>query len=112
MVEDADIVLVAFGLLSRIAKKATMEARRQGIKVGLIRPITLWPFPSEHIKKAAEQARVFLSLEISMGQMIEDIKLAVNGKAPVELYGRIGIIPSPEEITRQIMLLAEREGLK
>lgn len=112
MVEDADLVLVAFGLMSRIARKAVMEARRQGVKVGLIRPVTLWPFPDEQIKQAAKTAKMFLSVEISMGQMIEDIRLAVNGKAPVELYGRIGMIPSPEEITRQIMLLAEREGLK
>jgi 2-oxoglutarate ferredoxin oxidoreductase subunit alpha len=109
-IEDADIVVVAFGLLSRIVKKAVMETRRKGFKVGLIRPVTLWPFPEEVISKTAETAKTFLSVEINRGQMIEDIKLAVNGKAPVEFYGRIGAIPSPEEITKQIIQLAEREG--
>ncbi|MEN6461298.1 MAG: 3-methyl-2-oxobutanoate dehydrogenase subunit VorB [Syntrophomonas sp.] len=109
-IDDADLVVVAFGLLSRIVKKAVMEARHKGFKVGLIRPITLWPFPVEIVSQAAETAKTFLSVEISCGQMIEDIKLAVNGKAPVEFYGRIGVIPSPEEITKQIIQLAEREG--
>jgi len=110
--EDADLVVVAFGLMSRIVKKAIMEVRKKGFKVGLIRPITLWPFPVDCVKKAAETAKLFLSVEISMGQMIEDVRLAVNGKAAVEFYGRIGMIPSPQEIARQIILLAEREGLK
>lgn len=110
-IEDADIVVVAFGLLSRIVKKAVMEARQRGFKVGLIRPVTLWPFPTDIVSRAAETAKTFLSVEISCGQMIEDIKLSVNGKAPVEFYGRIGVIPSPEEITKQIIQLAEKEGL-
>lgn len=110
-IEDADIVVVAFGLLSRIVKKAVMEARQRGFKVGLIRPVTLWPFPADIVSRAAETAKTFLSVEISCGQMIEDIKLSVNGKAPVEFYGRIGVIPSPEEITKQIIQLAEKEGL-
>lgn len=110
MTEDADLVVVAFGLMARIVKKAVMEARKEGIKVGLIRPITLWPFPDEDIRKAAKNAKMFLSTEISMGQMIEDIRLAVAGQVPVEFYGRIGIMPNPEEIFHQIMLLAEREG--
>jgi 2-oxoglutarate/2-oxoacid ferredoxin oxidoreductase subunit alpha len=111
LTEDADLVVVAFGLMSRIVKKAVMEARLQGHKVGLIRPITLWPFPVEHIRKAADTAKMFLSVEISMGQMVDDVRLAVNGKVPVEFYGRIGLIPSPEEIAKQIIQLAEREGL-
>lgn len=110
MTEDADLVVVAFGLLARIVKKAVMEARKQGIKVGLIRPITLWPFPDEDIREAAKTAKMFLSTEISMGQMIDDIRLAVAGQVPVEFYGRIGIMPNPEEILRQIVLIAEREG--
>lgn len=109
--EDADLVVVAFGLMSRIVKKAIMEARQKGHKVGLIRPITLWPFPEEQIRQAANNARMFLSVEISMGQMIEDVRLAVNGKVPVEFYGRIGVIPTPEEIAEQILLLVAREGL-
>lgn len=110
MVEDADLVIVAFGLMARICKKAVLEARDKGYKVGLIRPITLWPFPDEDIRKVSETAKLFLSVEINMGQMIDDIKLAVNGKAPVEFYGRIGITPNPEEITKQILTIAEREG--
>ncbi|SHH10446.1 2-oxoglutarate ferredoxin oxidoreductase subunit alpha [Thermosyntropha lipolytica DSM 11003] len=112
MTEDAKLVLVAFGLMSRVAKRAVMEVRKRGIKAGLIRPITLWPFPDEHIVEAAENgAKLFLSLEINMGQMVEDIKLALNGRSRVEFYGRIGIIPNPEEIVGVVMQIAEREGL-
>ena len=109
--EDADLIVVAFGLMSRIVRKAVTVARVKGHKVGLIRPVTLWPFPVEAVQKAAQTAKMFLSVEISMGQMVEDVKLAVNGQVPVEFYGRIGIIPSPEEISQQIIQLAEREGL-
>jgi len=111
MVEDADIVVVAFGLLARVIKRSVMEARKKGVKAGLIRPITLWPFPDVHIKEAANTCKVMLAVEINMGQMIQDIKLAVEGKVPVEFYGRIGILPNPEEITREILKVAEREGL-
>lgn len=110
MTEDAELVVAAFGLLARIVKKAVMEARKKGIKVGLIRPITLWPFPDEDFRTAAKTAKMFLSTEISMGQMIDDIRLAVDGQVPVEFYGRIGIMPNPEEILGQIILIAEREG--
>jgi 2-oxoglutarate ferredoxin oxidoreductase subunit alpha len=110
MVEDADLVVAAFGLMSRIAKRAVMDARQKGIKVGLIRPVTLWPFPEKAFQEAAEHVSKFLSVEISMGQMVEDIRLAVNGRVPVEFYGRIGLIPNPEEITRQIMKIAQQEG--
>lgn len=110
MVDDADLVLVAFGLMSRICKKAVMDVREKGVKVGLIRPITLWPFPDEDIRGVSDTAKLFLSVEINMGQMIEDIKLAVNGQVPVEFYGRIGLTPNPEEITQEILKIAEREG--
>lgn len=110
MLDDAELVIVAFGLMSRIVKRSVLEARRKGIKVGMIRPITLWPFPDEIFKQAAETAKLFLSVEISMGQMVEDIRLAVNGKVPVDFYGRIGFIPNPQEITRQIVSIAQREG--
>lgn len=106
MLDDAELVIVAFGLMSRIVKRSVLEARRKGIKVGMIRPITLWPFPDEIFKQAAETAKLFLSVEISMGQMVEDIRLAVNGKVPVDFYGRIGFIPNPQEITRQIVSIA------
>ncbi len=112
LTEDAEIVVVAFGIMSRIVKKAVIEARKNGVKAGLVRPITLWPFPDEHIRKAAENAKVFMSVEISMGQMIQDIQLALAGMVPVEFYGRIGFTPNPEEILQEIMRLAEREGLR
>lgn len=111
MVEDADIVVVAFGLLARVIKRSVMDARKQGVKAGLIRPMTLWPFPDEHIKAVTGTCKVILSMEISMGQMIQDIRLAVEGKVPVELYGRIGFLPNPEELTREILAVAERKGL-
>lgn len=112
LTEDADLVVVAFGLMARIVKRAVMEARKNGVKVGMIRPITLWPFPDDAIIKAAQTAKRFLSVEINMGQMIEDIRLAVGGRIPVDFYGRIGVIPNPEEILREILMLAEREGLR
>ncbi|MDD4775515.1 MAG: 3-methyl-2-oxobutanoate dehydrogenase subunit VorB [Syntrophomonas sp.] len=112
MVEDADLVVVAFGLMSRIVKKAIIDVRSQGYRVGLIRPITLWPFPAEVISQAAGHAKLFLSIEISMGQMIDDVRLAVNGRTPVDFYGRIGIIPSPEEIAQEIVARAQKEGLR
>ena len=82
MTEDADIVLVAFGIAARISKNAVVEARKQGLKVGLIRPITLWPFPSEVLNKTADRVKGFISVELSMGQMIEDVKLATECKNP------------------------------
>ena len=104
MMEDAEICVVAFGIAARVSKNAINEARAKGIKVGLIRPITLWPFPEKAIAKAAEKAKKFISVELSMGQMIEDIRLAVNGKAPVTLCNRTGgMIPAPEQVLDAIM---------
>ncbi len=111
MTEDADVVLVAFGIAARVSKNAVVEARKQGLKVGLIRPITLWPFPSEVLKKTAERAKGFISVELSMGQMIEDIRLAIECKRPVSLCNRTGgMIPSPEQVLESIKkLLSEVE---
>lgn len=103
MMDDADICLVAFGIAARVSKNAVNEARKQGIKVGLIRPITLWPFPVAPFEKATERVERFISVELSMGQMIEDIKLAVKCKKPVELCNRAGgMIPSPEQVLEAI----------
>ena len=103
MLDDAEICVVAFGIASRVAKNAINEARNQGIKVGLIRPITLWPVPEKIINKVADKVKSFISVELSMGQMIEDIRLAVNGKAPVTLCNRSGgMIPSPEQVLEAI----------
>jgi 2-oxoglutarate ferredoxin oxidoreductase subunit alpha len=88
--EDADVILVAFGVTARIAKGAVRAARQQGLKAGIIRPITLWPFPSEAIAATAKPGRKFLVAEMNMGQMVEDVRLAVNGKCPVEFVGHPG----------------------
>lgn len=107
LVEDADIVIVAFGACARIARTAIDKARTQGIKVGLIRPITLWPFPTDAIVQAAEHAQAFLTVEMNMGQMVDDVRLAVNGKRPVEFFGRAGgIIPTPAEVFAQVEAIA------
>ena len=97
--EDAEMVITAYGTTARIAKKSIKELRKAGVKAGLIRPITLWPFPAEAINKAAARAKAFLTVEMSCGQMVEDVRLAVNGQAPVEVFGRTGgMIPSWKEI--------------
>ncbi|MFO7863298.1 MAG: transketolase C-terminal domain-containing protein, partial [Salinivirgaceae bacterium] len=97
--EDAEYLLVAYGSSSRICGKAMEIAREKGIKVGLLRPITLFPFPTKQLAELANQVKGMLSVEMSAGQMVEDVRLAVNGKVPVEHFGRYGgIIPSPDEI--------------
>ena len=97
--EDADYIIVAFGISARICQKAVEIARQKGINAGMLRPITLYPFPTEALKKYAEKVKGMLSVEMSAGQMVEDVRLAVNGKVPVEFYGRMGgIVPSPEEV--------------
>ncbi len=109
LVEDADIVVAAFGIAARVAKNAIDEARKQGIKVGLLRPITLWPFPKKQFAAAAKKAKSFISVELSMGQMIEDVKLAV-GEKPVTLCNRSGgMIPSPEEVLEAIIKAGKGE---
>jgi len=105
-VDDADIVVVAYGIAARIVRGAVTKARKEGIKVGWVRPITLWPFPTEQISKAAEEFRIFLVVEMSCGQMVEDVKLAIAGKAPVVFYGRPGGgVPTVEEIFDKIKQL-------
>ena len=97
--DDADYMIVAFGSAARIAEKTIEIARKQGIKVGLLRPITLWPFPTKEIEAAAKNVKGILVAEINAGQMVEDVRLAVNGCVPVEHYGRLGgIVPEPEEM--------------
>ena len=104
MMDDAEICVTAFGIAARVAKNAINEAREMGIKVGLIRPITLWPFPNAPFKKAADKVKEIISVELSMGQMIEDIKLASECKVPVTLCNRVGgMIPSPEQVLEAIV---------
>lgn len=103
MMEDAEIVLVAFGIAARVTKNAINEARKLGIKAGLIRPITLWPFPKAPFAKAVDNAKAFISVELSMGQMIEDVRLATECKRPITLCNRAGgMIPSPEQVLEAI----------
>ena len=110
MMDDAEIAVVAYGTTARIALTAVRRAREQGVKVGLIRPITLWPFPSETIAEAAKHVKHFVTVEMSMGQMVQDVRLAVNGKAPVSFYGRTGgMVPGVREIYEQIV--SAKEGL-
>ncbi len=101
--EDAEYLMVAYGSSSRICQKALEVAREKGIKVGLVRPITLWPFPTKRIEELSNQVKGILSVEMSFGQMAIDIKLAVNGRVPVETFGRYGgIIPTPGEVVEAL----------
>jgi 2-oxoglutarate/2-oxoacid ferredoxin oxidoreductase subunit alpha len=110
-VDDADLVLVAYGITSRIAQSAMEQARRDGMKVGMIRPISVWPFPVKPFIEKAPSAKAFLTLELSAGQMVEDVRLAVNGACPVYHFGRLGgMMPSPKEIYGEITKLLQGKG--
>ncbi len=103
MMEDAQMCIVAFGVASRVSKNAIIAAREQGYKVGMIRPITLWPFPAEPIRAAADKVDMFLSVELSMGQMIYDVRLAEECLKPVYLCSRVGgMVPTPEYVLNGI----------
>lgn len=105
LAEDASMIIVAFGAAARMAKEAVTAARNEGIKAGLIRPITLWPFPKATIQKGLTSAGSFLTVEMNAGQMIEDVRLAVNGKAPVRFYGRTGgMLPEVSKILEQLKI--------
>jgi 2-oxoglutarate ferredoxin oxidoreductase subunit alpha len=96
---DADYLLVAFGSAARICLKTIQLAREQGLRVGLLRPITLWPFPTKVLNEYAGKVKGMLTVELNAGQMVEDVRLAVNGKIPVEHYGRLGgIVPTPDGV--------------
>ena len=108
MTEDADIVITAFGTVARIAKSAIHDLREQGIKVGLFRPITVWPYPYEALKAASANAKALLDVECNEGQMLEDVKLAINGAKPVEYFGHCGsLMPSSDEIKAKILEMKE-----
>ncbi|WP_243346257.1 3-methyl-2-oxobutanoate dehydrogenase subunit VorB [Parabacteroides sp. FAFU027] len=97
--KDAEYLIVAFGSSARICLKAVELAREEGIKVGLLRPITLWPFPTDAINSYADKVKGMLTVELNAGQMVEDVRLAVNGKIKVEHFGRLGgIVPTPDEV--------------
>ncbi|MGO9270344.1 MAG: 3-methyl-2-oxobutanoate dehydrogenase subunit VorB [Terriglobia bacterium] len=102
---DADVLLVGYGIVSRILRSAVEELRRDGLRAGLFRPITLWPFPSQALAEAAARVEKVLVVELSNGQMVEDVRLALNGKVPVEFYGRGGgNVPSVEELRAQLVV--------
>lgn len=111
LTEDADIIVVAYGIMARIAKKSVWFARQAGLKAGLIRPITLWPFPYDIIRQRSKTSQVLVSAEISMGQMLQDLELAAQGRVPVHLISVIGRTPNPEEVNQNIMAIAKREAL-
>ncbi len=103
MLDDAEYAIIAYGSSARISQKAVKLARDKGIKAGLLRPITLFPFPKDQIEELADRVKGFLSVEMSSGQMVEDVRLAVNGKVKVEHFGRYGgVIPSPDEVVEAL----------
>lgn len=111
MMEDAEICIVAFGITSRISKNAIMDARKKGIKVGMIRPITVWPFPKQALLNASKNVKSFLTVELNMGQMVDDVKLAINCSKPVYFYGRTGgVIMTPDEIVEQLEKIQKGEA--
>ncbi len=109
--DDADIIVVAFGAAARIARNAVRAAREQGIKAGLFRPVTLWPFPVDALEKTVGHVKGYLTVEMNMGQMVEDVRLVVAGRAPVEFYGRTGgVIPTPDEVLDAIVAFDQKVG--
>jgi pyruvate/2-oxoacid:ferredoxin oxidoreductase alpha subunit len=103
--DDADVLLVGYGITSRVLRSAVEAGRREGLRIGLFRPITLWPFPTTALQQAAERAHKVLVVELSNGQMVEDVRLTLQGKVPVEFYGRTGgNVPSVEEILAEVMV--------
>ena len=111
--EDAEYLLVAYGLSARICQRVIEIAHREGIKVGLLRPITLYPYPYEIVNKLADQVRGVLVVEMNAGQMVEDVRLGVNGKIPVDFYGRMGgIIPTPEDSLAALRQLINKTDVK
>ncbi len=109
--DDAEILLVGFGIVSRVLRSAVESARKEGLRLGLFRPVTLWPFPSSALRQVAARVQKVLVVELSNGQMVEDVRLALDGHVPVEFYGRVGgIVPSVEEVlTHLIAGLATKE---
>ncbi|HZK27089.1 MAG TPA: 3-methyl-2-oxobutanoate dehydrogenase subunit VorB [Thermoclostridium sp.] len=109
--EDADVFIVAYGIVARIAKSVIEMAKNEGIKVGLIRPITLWPFPDQAFNEVIDKAKAFLTVEMSSGQMVEDVKLSVNGRKPVYFYGRMGgMVPARDDIMKEIRKIYNLHG--
>jgi len=107
--DDAEIVLVGYGIVSRVLQAVVEQLREHGLRVGMLRPITLFPFPSDILREVAVHARLFAVVEMSTGQMVDDVRLALNGRRPVEFYGRYGgVVPSAEEVLDFVAGLAAR----
>lgn len=107
--DDARLLVVGYGMAGRIAQSAVKQARQAGMKVGLLRPITLWPFPETRLSALADQVDAFLVVEMNAGQMLEDVKLSAGGQVPVSFYGRMGgVVPVPEEFYHEITTLYEK----
>jgi 2-oxoglutarate ferredoxin oxidoreductase subunit alpha len=105
LMDDAEIAVVAFGTAGRIAQSAVKEARDEGLRVGLLRPISLYPFPYEAIREAADKVQRILVIEMNAGQMLDDVRLAVEGRVEVDFYGRMGgVVPLPDEVYEQIKM--------
>jgi 2-oxoglutarate ferredoxin oxidoreductase subunit alpha len=103
LLEDAEIAVIAYGTAGRIAQSAVKIAREQGIKVGLMRPISLYPYPYDRVREISEQVKALLVVEMSGGQMLEDVRLAVEGRVPISFYGRMGgVVPLPDEVLEEI----------
>jgi pyruvate/2-oxoacid:ferredoxin oxidoreductase alpha subunit len=101
--EDADIIMIGYGIVSRILETVVTEARKEGYKVGFLRPVTLWPFPAKRIQELAEQTRLFFVSELSNGQMVDDVRLALEGTVPVHFYGRMGgSVPETAELYNEL----------
>jgi 2-oxoglutarate ferredoxin oxidoreductase subunit alpha len=101
--EDAELVLVAYGTMGRICRTVVRRARKEGLRIGLFRPITLWPFPYEPLRNLSERVPVLLTVELSAGQMWEDVRLAVEGRAQTPFYGELGgVVPTPDEILSEV----------
>lgn len=106
LTDDAEIVIAAYGMTARIAKATVEMAREEGIKAGVFRPITLWPFPAQELNEATKKAKAVLTVEMSLGQMVEDVKLSLNGRLPVEFYGRVGgMVPISRDILTKVKSL-------
>ncbi len=106
--DDAEIIIIGFGTAGRVALSAVRTARAQGIKVGLFRPVTVSPYPYARVAELAARAKVLLVVEMNSGQMLEDVRLAVNGRTPIEFYGRLGgVVPFPDEILSEVQRLAK-----
>ena len=111
--DDAELVVIGYGIVSRLLKAAVDKARERGLKVGLFRPITLWPFPARELSVLTQWAEQFLTVELSNGQMIEDVKLAIEGTRPVRFYSRVGgMVPTTEELLRQIVKASEEKDVR